>query len=623
MVDKVNTNQQERTSSAGFKEKFPSQPCIAIVRNHLDSTFMGSLEVELLTKSNSGNSTNAPGQLLVVKYLSPFMGVTSLNGTTANEGAQNSQRSYGFWGVPPDINSKVLVVFAEGGQGFWIGCIPEEHVNIMTPDSYVSSTYNDTDRTKKLPVVEYNKKVETGQGRNSTKFIKPVNKDVLDILTAQGLNSDEVRGTTSSSSRRELPSNVVGLSSPGPADRRPGAPRVQYGENFAQTPMPQNRLGGTSLVMDDGDTTLLRTVPAKDGAPVYKNVEAGETGGDPTLPHNELFRIRTRTGHQILMHNTEDLIYIANARGTTWVELTANGKIDIYAKDSVNVHSETDINIKADKNINIEAGEDINLKAGKNGNLTAAENTNIRSKHHYETADRIDMNGPEATEAQASQRVPEHEPWAGHENLHNSTVTTPDTFSQSSTRPADSQPNQQTPDQEQDEIDAAADDLDGDGVEATETTTGVPAEVTSAAEAVQESLSISSVGDLVNAVVSTAEKITHGIGQAIVGTIDAIAGPSFLTNIKNVGGEIIQDVSTAAGDLLNLRTTLAKGQLPTPINPANSAESLFGGSEDRQLIADVGAGKYSNGETVTMSNGDRLRVTEEDGKFSLVNFNVG
>ena len=35
-----------------------------------------------------------------------------------------------------------------------------------------------------------------------------------------------------------------------------------------------------------------------------------EKDGKRELPHNELFRVRTRTGHQILLHNTEDLIYI-------------------------------------------------------------------------------------------------------------------------------------------------------------------------------------------------------------------------------------------------------------------------------------------------------------------------
>jgi uncharacterized protein (DUF2345 family) len=80
-------------------------------------------------------------------------------------------------------------------------------------------------------------------------------------------------------------------------------------------------------------------------------------------------RIRTRTGHQILLHNSEDLIYIGNAAGTTWIELTSMGKIDIYAQDSISIHTEKDINIKADQDINMDAGRNVNIRSGAKHNV--------------------------------------------------------------------------------------------------------------------------------------------------------------------------------------------------------------------------------------------------------------
>ena len=50
------------------------------------------------------------------------------------------------------------------------------------------------------------------------------------------------------------------------------------------------------------------------------------------------------------MHNTEDLIYISHGSGNSWIEMSANGKIDIYAKDSISMRSEQDINFYADRN---------------------------------------------------------------------------------------------------------------------------------------------------------------------------------------------------------------------------------------------------------------------------------
>lgn len=657
MVGKVNKNQVERTTNAGMKEQFPSQPCVAIVRNHLDSTYMGNLEVEILTSSNSGQSTNAPGQLLPVRYLSPFAGVTSLEGTSKNSGHINSQRSYGFWGVPPDIGSKVLVIFAEGGDGYWIGCIPEDHTNIMTPDPWVSTTFNDQDKTKKLPVVEYNKKVETGKGRDSTQFIKPANQDAIDVLTSQGLIEDEIRGTTSTSSRREVPSAVTGFSSPGPQDKRPGAPRVNYGENFAQTPQPQNRLGGSSLVFDDGDASLVRKTPAGEGPPIYVNIEGGDKGGDPTLPHNELTRLRTRTGHQILLHNTEDLIYIANSRGTSWIELTSNGKIDIYAQDSISVHTANDLNFTADRDINFDAGRDIHfnsgkaiyqtsvenweVKAGKDGRLTAAEGTHISAKTHTETApDNIHMNGPAAsiaTAANTPSRVPQHEPWAEHENLNpveftpektdsketeqvqGTTAKTPDTFKKNTKRDVRATPNTTA-----DEESIVGDDPSGDGG-VTETNAvkagNVPADVADKAKGVDSALSSASVSNFVNSIVDAGKSITFGVGQSIVNTIDSIAGPGTLSNIASVGGSVVSDLTKSASSLLQTRTTLAKGNLPLRVS-GSSNTGAFNNSADRAIVADVGSGKYKANQTVTMADGTRLRVQEVDGKRSLVNFNV-
>jgi hypothetical protein len=223
-----------------------------------------------------------------------------------------------------------------------------------------------------------------------------------------------------------------------------------------------SRLGGTQLVFDDGDDRYQRKKPAGTGGVEYADTLNGEKG-DPEIPYNEYVRLRTRTGHQVLLHNSEDLIYIGNAKGTTWIELTSNGKIDIYAEDSISIHTEQDLNIRADRDINMEAGRNVNIKAaggnfhaeasgnyqiyaGANGQLTAMATTNIFSgASHLETAPAIHMNGPAAAPAsplsthdniktKSSQpwakkryaedaplksimkRVPMHEPWALHEN---------------------------------------------------------------------------------------------------------------------------------------------------------------------------------------------------------------
>lgn len=81
------------------------------------------------------------------------------------------------------------------------------------------------------------------------------------------------------------------------------------------------------------------------------------------------------------------------------------------------------------QNIFQKTGANWEVKAGVDGKLTAANGTHINAKTHTETApDNIHMNGPTAaiaTDATSPNRVPQHEPWQGHENL-NPAEFTPD-----------------------------------------------------------------------------------------------------------------------------------------------------------------------------------------------------
>jgi len=348
-------------------------PFLARVVSNVDPTYMGILEVEILRPVGAADS--AEGQLHQVKYMSPFYGVTSSRYLGQDpDDYNNTQKAYGMWMVPPDVGAVVVIFFINGDpkRGYYLGCVPAEteNMNFSVPGlAATQRVVEDVDpdingRYGRVPVSEYNK-ISPGNETpaDPTQNLKP-RHPFTDVLDKQGLLFDDIRGITTSSARREAPSMVFGISTPGPLDKKPGAKQGPLGKREHEVPNAYvSRLGGTTFVMDDGDDKWLRKTKAKDGPPDYASLEAGETDGDPTLLHNELFRIRTRTGHQILFHNTEDLIYITNARGTSWIELTSDGKIDIFAQDSISVHTANDLNFYADRDINMEAGRNINIKA--------------------------------------------------------------------------------------------------------------------------------------------------------------------------------------------------------------------------------------------------------------------
>lgn len=451
-------------------------PYEAIVRAVMDPRFQGSLKVELLKTTESGQ-TQTTGQTIRAKYLNPFYGTTPVHDIKDNIDYRYSQSSYGMWFVPPDVGNRVMVIFVEGNieKAYWFGCIQQEGMNIQLPEGNpATNLHNSTEAdeiNKKMPVVEYNKKYNKNTPKkDSNNYLKPVQNNFKNILVSQGLIEDETRGLSSSSARREVPSSVFGILTPGPIDK-------DFDDVFKPTKTFHfQRKGGSSFVMDDGDASLIRKGNASDTAYEYVDKSKKESGGLPNVPFNELVRLRTRTGHQILMHNSEDLIYIGNAKGTTWIEMTANGKIDIFANDSVSVHSNQDLNFKAERDINLEAGRNTNVKsstfhseantfevkATASGFVTtgAEYHLNVGTNNWYTLGGdshttkpnggtdfgcpsdpprtgAIDCTNATSVSALSThslpgtssimKRVPQHEPWGHHENLNPTNVSSTNT----------------------------------------------------------------------------------------------------------------------------------------------------------------------------------------------------
>lgn len=337
--------------SANFESRKRSPPpspgpFLAEVTNHLDPMYMGRLEIALIKTIPS--NVEFQSETYIANYCSPFMGFTSERFEGNNPVDFNDvQKSYGFWMIPPDIGTTVMVIFIGGdpNQCYWFGCIQAPFQNHMVPGIAATDEVLMTpEQARKyqvsiLPTAERHKS-SLKEGVTPDGKPKPVHP-FADRLKDQGLLADKIRGITSSGARREVPSSVFGISTPGPIDTSPGAKKGKIGYKSKQRDGKEafiSRLGGTTFVMDDGDPDGL----------------------------NELVRIRTRTGHQLLLHNSSDLIYIGNSKGTSWIEMTSNGKIDIYCKDSISIHTENDFNFRADRDINLEAGRNINIRSSGN-----------------------------------------------------------------------------------------------------------------------------------------------------------------------------------------------------------------------------------------------------------------
>jgi len=336
-------------------------PYIGKIKNNLDPTRSGRLQVYIpnLASGDESNTSN----WRTVSYASPFFGSTHQPDSNKQNSFSKVQHTYGMWAVVPDIDNFVLCTFAGGdpNRGFWFACIPNQIGHHMVPglagsvniddsnieDEKVKSNFESGNPTI---AAEFNENQEDLNWENFVGLKKPIHEEQFKNLLRQGLESDYIRGIISSSSQRESPSHVFGISTPGSSVNNKGATTSRVGDLKAGIVTSDDyavptRKGGHSFVMDDGDW-------------------AGR---------DRLVRIRTSAGHQLLMNDTARILYIGNSDGSVWVELTGPGHLNIYAGNSVNIRAQGDLNFHADKNINFNAGKEINFNSGSATTIQAQQ----------------------------------------------------------------------------------------------------------------------------------------------------------------------------------------------------------------------------------------------------------
>lgn len=339
---------------------------IAIVKNNKDELNMGRLQVWVPEmKGNPDDSSN----WLWVSYCSPFAGSSNPEnlGSDVKKGKE-TQRAYGFWAVPPDLNNEVIVAFPGGdtAKGVWLGGLYQQANTFTVPGIPRGKVYG-SKTNGEGPSAEKNKR----DGDNDA-GLRPRHPTLADALEHQGLDKDYIRGLTDSGAHRGNPPHVYGLLTPG-----------QH-----------------QFVMDD-------------------------------VGNNSGIRLRTANGAQIFISDAFGMVYIINRDGSAWMELSADGHLDVYATGGINFHTDGDFNVAAAGNINMEAGNNVNIGAKADFVLGATGTGNIGAVGELiMSGSETHINGkaPAAPKVNGlavnssvrnsiASRVPEHEPWRGHINV--------------------------------------------------------------------------------------------------------------------------------------------------------------------------------------------------------------
>jgi GH24 family phage-related lysozyme (muramidase) len=321
-------NKHDRTSSPTKNDLF--QPVGRLPA--LFGVFMGYVKQTTDVQRNGririwvpelGSTPDDENGWITADYCSPFAGATNVE-TTSKANIQSfsgTQTSYGMWMIPPDINNIVIIMFINGdpNRAIWIGCLYNQFMNNMIP-GMAGNKNNYQYPEKYIPVAEYNK--EDGRITDPDKATKPYEETKFKGLGNQGLITDRNRGVTNTSARRESPSAVFGILTPGPVVDANVSP-----ENV-------RRKGGSAFYMDD------------------------QLGSECVV-------LTTKSGAQVKLDETNGYVYVINRDGTAWVQMDQTGNIDIFGATNISMRAQRDFNIRADRNINIEAGQNVFIKAAK------------------------------------------------------------------------------------------------------------------------------------------------------------------------------------------------------------------------------------------------------------------
>jgi|13_taG_2_1085334.scaffolds.fasta_scaffold00040_5 hypothetical protein len=314
MVDTRTQNRDinEIANIKDFRERLgvPKNISLGVIEDNLDEAFEHAIAVRI--PATQGRSS----QIVQCMWCSPFAGTTPYKNLSDDiEDPEGAVQAYGLWMQPPDIGNHVVVAFGDGDSkfGLILSCIFPGKFSNSIPGQPSVTTYQDSAVT--LPSTEISPK----EGKPTTNDRpRPIEFDLSEAVVKQGLALDPIRGFGSSGSRREAPSDVYGILTPGALNKGGKKGNV--------------RGSGHQFIMDDH-------------------------------PKSKLIRLRTGGGAQILLDDTTGSIFLINQKGSAKMEFKANGQIDIFGENSINIRSMGDLNLRAEYNLNLEAGQNVHVTA--------------------------------------------------------------------------------------------------------------------------------------------------------------------------------------------------------------------------------------------------------------------
>lgn len=437
------------TQGADTKDSIDTMT-IGIVVDTNDPQQMGRVRVVCNQWGDSFDTDieNVPWAL----YCTPFGGQVSIG--TRGPGIQPSEGGvgYGMWAIPK-VGAQVLMMCIDGDPNHrvYLGCIYDQFTPHTLPHGRFM--YDDHPELEKRG----SNARPFGPYTSREKTINPLHDNMKQAFGNKSEPNYEWRSRAADHTVSAV--NVSHLDHT--------YSKVGDDDHFTYDDWTSNQGYQTSRISPANETSQARNYDSM----VYSITSPGfHALSMDDRQENCRMRFRTSAGHQIIMDDTNERIYIATAQGNNWIEMDQDGNIDMFTTNKVNIRANRDINFTSDESIRMhakkgihmysgeeirmQAGTDIHAKAGSNIRLHGGSSVYVQADAEFnaksgsdmklttgaqmnilaggnivETGSQIHLNGPSASAAAAAgeqpalwtNRVPDHEPWARSMTKNDST----------------------------------------------------------------------------------------------------------------------------------------------------------------------------------------------------------
>lgn len=308
-------------------------------------------------------------------YMSPFGGASSTlsRGPTSDQTA--GDLAYGFWAIPT-VGAQAIVMCIDGDPQLrvWIGCLHEHLTPHTMPHGRFFGTPTSIDgpgSSAESPIKRLRVNLKLAFGSVYEFFSRAADYSVAAV------NNDVIEDSTSSivDSKNKLITLPNGLT-------------IEYSQGYAR-----GKRDTSSLSTNECQTTAWVS-------PGFHAISMDDRS------ENCRVRIRTTTGHQILLDDSNERILINTNAGRSYIEMDANGNIDIHADRQLSFHSTKDMSFTSDGKIRFRAQEGIHMLSGKDIRFAAATDIHSQSANiHSHTSESIFLHAGANLHAKAATNI--------------------------------------------------------------------------------------------------------------------------------------------------------------------------------------------------------------------------